>query len=78
MVGQSQAWLKRLWLIRQNELKNMILNERGGQSTHEQGEWVKVPLLPNKVGKRSVRMVTTGGLYSSIYITIYLLYYYFH
>ena len=30
-----------------------ISNEQGGQSTHEQGERVKVPLLPNKVGKRS-------------------------
>ena len=25
----------------------------GGQSTHEQGVWVKIPLLPNKVGKMS-------------------------
>ena len=27
---------------------------------HDQGEWVKIPLLPNKVRKRSGTRVTTG------------------
>ena len=34
------------------------MNERG-QKTHDQGEQVKIPLLPNKVGKRSGTMVMT-------------------
>ena len=34
----------------------------GGQSTHEQGERVKIPLLPYKVGKRSGTMVMTVTL----------------
>ena len=25
-----------------------------GQNTHGKGEWVKIPLLPNNVGKKSV------------------------
>ena len=33
--------------------------KEGGQSTHEQGERVKIPLLPYKVGKSSGTMVTT-------------------
>ena len=33
--------------------------KEGGQSTHDQGEQVKVPLLPNKVEKRSWTKVTT-------------------
>ena len=33
-------------------------NERG-QNTHDQVEQVKIPLLPNKVGKRSGTRVTT-------------------
>ena len=33
--------------------------KEGGQSTHKQREQVKIPLLPNKVGKRSGTMVTT-------------------
>ena len=33
--------------------------KEGGQITHEQGERVKIALLPNKVGKRSGTMVTT-------------------
>ena len=34
------------------------MSERG-QSTHKQGEQVKIPLLPYKVGKRSRTLVTT-------------------
>ena len=52
----------------QNEVNNMITNER---------EWVKIPLLSNKVGKRSGTMVTTvsyampGGYESSYFILFY-------
>ena len=35
-------------------------NERV-QNTHGQGERVKIPLLPNNVGKKSVKDVTTTG-----------------
>ena len=31
----------------------VMLNERG-QNTHCKGEWVKIPFLPNNVGKKSV------------------------
>ena len=32
---------------------SVTYNERG-QNTHSNGEWVKIPLLPNNVGKKSV------------------------
>ena len=37
----------------------MISNERGGTKYPRTGGTVKVPLLPNKVGKRSGTMVMT-------------------
>ena len=33
----------------------MITNEKVS-NTHGKGEWVKIPLLPNRVGKRSGTM----------------------
>ena len=44
---------------RKKEWTMVVTMDEGGQSTHEQGEWVKIPLLANKVGKRSGTMVRT-------------------
>ena len=44
----------------QNSLDKKRKNERG-QNTQDQGEWVKIPLLLNKVGKRSGTRVTTAN-----------------
>ena len=32
----------------------MVMQNERGQNTHGQGEWVKIPLLPNNAGKKSV------------------------
>ena len=32
----------------------MVMQNERGQSTHGQGERVKIPFLPNNVGKKSV------------------------
>ena len=32
----------------------MVMQNERGQNTHGQEEWVKIPLLPNNVGKKSV------------------------
>ena len=47
--------------INENNDSNRHDNEemRGDENTHSKGEWVKMPLLPNKVGKRSGTVVTT-------------------
>ena len=35
----------------------MVTQNERGQNTHGQGERVKIPLLPNKVGKKSANNV---------------------
>ena len=32
----------------------MVMQNERGQDTHGQGEWVKTPLFPNNIGKKSV------------------------
>ena len=32
----------------------MVMQNESGRNTHGKGEWVKIPLLPEKVGKKSV------------------------
>ena len=39
--------------------KKMITMKWRGSNTHSKGEWVKIPLLPNRLGKRSRTMVMT-------------------
>ena len=48
---------------RLSKINNMVRTNERGQNTHSKGEWVKIPLLPNKVGKRSGndKRVTTNG-----------------
>ena len=44
-------------VLRINYQSNMVLLNERGQNTHGQGERVKIPLLPNTVGKKSVNDV---------------------
>ena len=37
-----------------NEINNKIMQNEREQNTHGNGEWVKIPLWPNNVGKKSV------------------------
>ena len=35
----------------------MVIHNERGKNTHGQGEWVKIPLLPDNVGKMSANNV---------------------
>ena len=39
---------------RTNEINNMVMQIKRGKNTHSKEERVKIPLLPNIIGKKSV------------------------
>ena len=41
--------------MRKSEIKNMVMQNERGQNTHDQGERVKIPLLPSNVSKKSYK-----------------------
>ena len=41
------------------EIYNMVMMNERGQNTHSEGKWVKIPLLPYNVDKKSVNNIET-------------------
>ena len=54
-MREHKIWGMRYFLGQLSQKAFVVSN------THSKGEWVKIPLLPNRVGKRSgtMTMVTT-------------------
>ena len=62
-------------------INQMVMQNERGQNTHDQGEMVKIPLLPNNVGKKSannagpqqghnmgqLRLKTNSKIYSIVF-----------
>ena len=54
VVNRFEIHIKEHETMRSSGINNLVMQNERGQNTHRKGERVKIPLLSDKVGKKSV------------------------